>query len=112
MVNEIILHRAAVVFLAGYIDRKAGLRLIRAMRARARQKPRTRFLLHCSLVKDFSGYALADLVSFRRELQWQGADVELAACSAYVKNRLALPLFESLLAAEPCRSLYSPITAE
>ncbi len=103
MANELFLHPATEITLAGYIDRKAARQLARVIARRVRQRPRTQFLLNCSLVEDFCGYALAELVRLRREMQWQGADVELTDCSPYVKSRLAVPLFESLHVEEPCR---------
>jgi anti-anti-sigma regulatory factor len=112
MANRLFFHPATVIPLAGYVDRKAARRAIRNVWRRVRQRPRTQFLLNCSLVEDFCGYALADLVSLRRQLQWQGADVELTGCSPYVKSRLAVPLFESLLVEEPSRIVGSPTMAD
>ena len=98
MTNELFLPRAAEILLKGYVDRHAARRAIRTIRRQARQRPQTQFRMNCSLVEDFCGYALADLVDLRRQLQWQGADVCLEGCSETVKARLAVPLFESLLA--------------
>jgi anti-anti-sigma regulatory factor len=101
MANELFFQPAAEIVLGGYVDRKAARQLVRVLRRRVRQRPRTRFLLDCSMVEDFCGYALAEFVNARRSLQWQGADMELAGCSPYLKSRLAVPLFESLLMEEP-----------
>jgi anti-anti-sigma regulatory factor len=101
MANELFFQPAAEIVLGGYVDRKAARQLVRILRRRVRQRARTRFILDCSLVDDFCGYALAELVNARRQLQWKGADMELTGCSPYVKSRLAVPLFESLLTEEP-----------
>jgi ABC-type transporter Mla MlaB component len=88
--------------LAGYVDRKYVRRAIRRMRRQARSAARGgTFVLDCRGVEDFCGYALADLVDFRRQLQWRGLDLELTGCSDSVRARMAVPLFESLLAREP-----------
>jgi ABC-type transporter Mla MlaB component len=101
MRHNLFLQRRVQVPLCGYVDRRSLRSLVRAVERYAARKRGVCFVFDCSQVQDFCGYALADLVELRRRLQWQGADLELADCPASVRDRLAVPLFESLMTRSP-----------
>jgi anti-anti-sigma regulatory factor len=97
MSDALLLRSFQEITMTGFVDRKSVSQVVRRIRRRARQRPRTSFFLDCTDVRDFSGFALAELSRVRQELQWQGCDVALTHCTDYVKERLAVPLFESLV---------------
>lgn len=101
MATGLFFGKCEEITLRGNVDLKSIRSVVRRIRRGCRGKPGTRYVLNCSHVRDFCGYALAEIVNLRWELQWQGSDIYLACCSPSLKRSLAVPLFESLVAHLP-----------
>jgi anti-anti-sigma regulatory factor len=97
MASTLRLRLVEQISLEGFVKIASIGRLVRRIHRQVRRQPCTTFLLDCTQVQDFSGYALAKITRLRQELQWQGSDLALTNCSEYVRSRLAVPLFESLV---------------